>query len=322
MAVQLALNGKIRNIKPDDSYMSRINAILASMGPEYGATIVSGGQEAKNPYAKHKQRRTGSTRHDVDKQGYAHTSDLVLTRNGKSVLPGKDEKLYADFIERAAREFPGIGHYDWGIHVGGGSEAFWGPNKSASSANPDLLAAFQRGRKATPGSTKKAGLDTMLLSSMRGSMDGSNPANASVMEQLLTDAYAQKEKMENPGQRRNREMSEDKAAQRPGSKMTPASLFEGLTPDTSGGNYIPAAADVQVAQGPTSGQLDSNFGGPGGQMLAGVLAAIGGGAAGAAGGKKKRINYERSPNPLFQSEKNRSISNPSVGAILASIMPR
>ena len=41
-------------------------------------------------------------------------------------------------IESAAENFPGIGHYSWGLHVGFGPEAFWVPDTTSQTALPRL----------------------------------------------------------------------------------------------------------------------------------------------------------------------------------------
>ena len=111
--------GKIRDLPVSDEYMGRLQGVLEPLGPGIGAVITSGGQHALGTSTD----RTGSTRHDVDHTGHANTSDLVLTRDGKQVTPIEDPELYAQFLYHAAGEFSGVGHYDWGVHVGGGSEA-------------------------------------------------------------------------------------------------------------------------------------------------------------------------------------------------------
>jgi hypothetical protein len=72
---------------------------------------------------------------------------LVLLRNGRAVLPDDDHALYEKLLENAAASgFPGIGHYSWGVHIGGGTVAAWGPTKSSASLDPKFTAAIARGR--------------------------------------------------------------------------------------------------------------------------------------------------------------------------------
>src|SRR5690606_24684902 len=85
-------------------------------------------------------------RHDVNADGEANTADFVLIKNGKKILPGEDKALYARVLEDlAAAGFTGLGHYSWGIHVGGGSRAYWGPDTKASSVDPVFRDAIMRG---------------------------------------------------------------------------------------------------------------------------------------------------------------------------------
>lgn len=133
---------KIRNKPVSDGFLRSLNTALSATDPRLGARIISGGQPPKGKGG----RRTGSTRHDVDKTGHAHTGDLVLTIDGKDVLPGENKQLYASFLRNAAPFFPGIGHYKWGVHVGSGTTAAWGPTKSRRSLDPVFAAAIRDGR--------------------------------------------------------------------------------------------------------------------------------------------------------------------------------
>jgi len=133
---------KIRNKPVSDGFLRSLDTALSATDPRLGARIISGGQPPKGKGG----RRTGSTRHDVDKSGHAHTGDLVLTIDGKDVLPGEDKQLYASFFRNAAPFFPGIGHYKWGVHVGSGTTAAWGPTKSKRSLDPVFAAAIRDGR--------------------------------------------------------------------------------------------------------------------------------------------------------------------------------
>jgi hypothetical protein len=107
--------------------------------------IVSAGQD---PIGTPGGRRTGSTRHDIDKTTReGATADLVLIKNGRPVLPDDDHALYEKLLENAAAAgFPGIGHYSWGVHIGSGSVAAWGPTKSSASLDPQFAAAIAKGR--------------------------------------------------------------------------------------------------------------------------------------------------------------------------------
>jgi len=136
------LSGKIRDKPTTDAFNANLTSVVRSLGPEYDVQVTSGGQAAKGT----KGKRTGSTRHDVDDTGHAGTADIVLTRNGQSVTPEQDPALYEKFFEQAAPKFSGMGHYAWGVHVGGGTEAFWGPDTTSATADPRFAKAASRGR--------------------------------------------------------------------------------------------------------------------------------------------------------------------------------
>lgn len=136
------LSGKTRSMPLHNDYMAQVSQLVRGLGDGYDVQVTSGGQARKGSGGK----RTGSTRHDVDHTGHSHTADFVLTQNGKPVRPGDNPALYERFFESAAPLFPGMGHYDWGIHVGGGKPAFWGPDTTSQTADPRFAAAYQRGR--------------------------------------------------------------------------------------------------------------------------------------------------------------------------------
>lgn len=115
--------------------MARLSGIVSEMGSDLGIVVTSGGQPSSG------SDRTGSHRHD---DGGA--VDFYLTQGGQRVNPDDNKALYGDFIERSSGDFDGMGHYSWGMHVGGGSEAFWGPDKTAATADPYFVQAFERGR--------------------------------------------------------------------------------------------------------------------------------------------------------------------------------
>lgn len=140
--IEFQTKGKIRNLPLSQDYQTRLQAIVSGIDPTLGIRVVSGGQARKGTPG----RRTGSTRHDVNENGTADTSDFVLTRNGEALLPNDHKDLYAQLIERASPHYAGIGHYPWGVHIGVGNPSFWGPNTKANSADPDLKAAYDRGR--------------------------------------------------------------------------------------------------------------------------------------------------------------------------------
>jgi hypothetical protein len=142
MPIRNLTAGKTRNLPVAQADLDRMYAILQGLDSTLNLDIVSGAQPASGPH------RTGSHRHDVDASGFGHTADIVFSRDGQQLLPSENKALYANYIQAAAPYFPGIGHYDWGIHVGSGNPAFWGPNKSASTADPAFAAAYNAGRGA------------------------------------------------------------------------------------------------------------------------------------------------------------------------------
>lgn len=159
--VVVSTEGKIRDKPVSEDFMGRLRGAVAPLGDDIGVVIVSGGQDtAGTPGGK----RTGSTRHDVDHTGHSHTGDVVLTRNGVPVRPGEDKELYARFFFEAAKVFPGIGHYEWGVHVGGGSVMSWGPDTKARSLDPYFGKAIEAGRAGitdfVPGAAYRAAPST------------------------------------------------------------------------------------------------------------------------------------------------------------------
>jgi hypothetical protein len=135
-----------RHLPLDPGYLANLQRIIESVDPSVDVQITSAGQPRKGSGGK----RTGSTRHDVDERGLGHTSDFVLLRNGRPVRPAEDKDLYSRVIAAAAPSMPGIGHYEWGIHAGGGTPAFWGPDKHGASADPQLAQAYYKGAGREP----------------------------------------------------------------------------------------------------------------------------------------------------------------------------
>jgi len=138
-----ATEGAVRSHPVNPAIMRGISEVAYELGGDIGVVVTSGGQASLGTGGP----RTGSTRHDIDAHGQGGAADIYLTRSGERVRPADDPALYAAFIERGAARFPGIGHYEWGLHVGGGSAAFWGPDTRSASADPAFAAAYQRGRE-------------------------------------------------------------------------------------------------------------------------------------------------------------------------------
>lgn len=130
--------GKTRSQPVQPQVMSQVSTAASAVGPGIGIVITSGGQAAAGEGGP----RTGSTRHD-----HGGAADIILTVNGKRVLPSENKELYAKFFEEAAAAgMTGLGHYSWGIHVGGGSEAAWGPNTKSNTLDPEFAVAIAKGR--------------------------------------------------------------------------------------------------------------------------------------------------------------------------------
>lgn len=193
--VEYDLAGKVRPLPPSKEYVERVMTGLSTVEPGLGMRVTSGGQRAGEG--------TGSHRHDVDAKGEAGTTDFVLTRNGKPVRPADDPKLYARAMEElAAQGFTGIGHYSWGIHVGSGSRAVWGPDRSAASVNPEFARAVQRGWSRA-GDNRRDALDTdprfasiPYEDRVALRMDGQREATAQVNEQVQLAAAQRKQQID------------------------------------------------------------------------------------------------------------------------------
>lgn len=182
MNIEFALDGKVRDKPVADDYLSALDEVLKATDPRLGARIVSAGQAPKGSGGK----RTGSTRHDVDHTGHSHTSDLVLTLDGKEIRPGDDKELYAKFLRNAAPKFPGIGHYDWGVHIGDGSAAMWGPDKTSKSVDPIFAKAISEGRSGTsmPAPTRKKVSDPAVLAKLNGATKRKKVTDPNVLAKL------------------------------------------------------------------------------------------------------------------------------------------
>lgn len=136
------LGGKIRDLPISREYIERVVPAVKAIDPSLTVVITSGGQAQAGSGGP----RTGSTRHDVGHSGESGTADIALERNGKAILPAQDKELYAKVLEElAATGFTGLGHYSWGIHVGGGKKAAWGPDKTGQTLDPVFGRAIQNG---------------------------------------------------------------------------------------------------------------------------------------------------------------------------------
>ncbi len=128
---------KIRNLPITDTVRNQIATAAAATSPELQVAIVSGGQ---NPLGVGTPR-TGSTRHDA-----GNAADVTLVLDGKKITPDSHPEIYERFLENAAAAgATGIGHYSWGVHIGGGKRAAWGPNTRSNTLDPTFGAAIERG---------------------------------------------------------------------------------------------------------------------------------------------------------------------------------
>jgi hypothetical protein len=101
----------------------------------------------KDYYIDGKLVRTGSERHD-----HGGSVDITLTVNGRAVRPAEDPDLYATYLKFAvASGADGVGHYEWGVHVGGGGKAAWGPDGTSKTLDPRFAKAIAAGRKIGSG---------------------------------------------------------------------------------------------------------------------------------------------------------------------------
>lgn len=160
--IEYQLEGKTRSKPVSREYVERVVPVIQAIDPTLTVRVTSGGQEGASGNHPFLGKRVGSHRHDVDSKGESGTSDFVLVRGGKPVLPSEDKALYVRVAEElAAQGFTGIGHYKWGLHVGGGKRAAWGPSTTSADLDPDFKRAIERGWAR--GSDRKAdALDTDL----------------------------------------------------------------------------------------------------------------------------------------------------------------
>lgn len=129
--------GKIRDKPVQGWVFDGMARAAAATDPRIAIKIVSGGQDGAGEGGK----RTGSTRHD-----HGHAADIVLVVDGKPVRPSENKELYATFLRNAAAAgMTGLGHYEWGIHVGGGPKAAWGPDKTSNTLDPTFAKAINEG---------------------------------------------------------------------------------------------------------------------------------------------------------------------------------
>lgn len=199
MAIRNLTQGKIRSLPVARSDIDRMYAILQRLDPSLSLDIVSGAQPASGP------NRTGSHRHDVDASGVGHTADIVFSRDGQQLMPNQNRDLYRNYIQAAASQFPGMGHYDWGIHVGGGAPAFWGPDRTSATADPAFQAAYNQGRGMAPPSGQPAAFQPALADIVAPTPVATTPFQGNPMASIGLGFIQRAE------ERREREAEEEQA---------------------------------------------------------------------------------------------------------------
>lgn len=132
----------IRDEPLADNYVDKLKAAVRSVDPSISVYTTSAGQPATGG------DRIGTTRHDVDVYGMGNTADIKLVKDGRFLSPINDREIYKEVLKNAAAlGFPGIGVYDTIVHIGGGTEAAWGPDKRSASLPPDYAQAINEGRQ-------------------------------------------------------------------------------------------------------------------------------------------------------------------------------
>ena len=160
--LKYSMHGK-RQLPLTKEYVKNTLGTLQAIDPSLGMNIVSGAQrqiDRSQPHSRRfinpktgKKDRTGGTRHDEKGHGEGGTADFRITMNGRDIRPGENKALYGKAIKELAKIYPGMGHYSWGIHVGGGSSTFWGPNTHGHTnkefnGDPFFLSMWKAGRSA------------------------------------------------------------------------------------------------------------------------------------------------------------------------------
>jgi conjugal transfer mating pair stabilization protein TraG len=130
----------IRDEPPAPAIMKDLDLAVDRMGEDYGFVVTSAAQPSDGVEGVD---RIGKIRHDHE----VGAVDGYLTRKGQRLYPSQDPEAYEELIGYAAQSFTGIGHYSWGVHIGNGTPAFWGPDTTSATADPNFKAAYEQGRK-------------------------------------------------------------------------------------------------------------------------------------------------------------------------------
>lgn len=248
-----ATGGKIRDLPITETVQNQLSTAVTATDPSLGVMLVSGGQvdadTARNDAiekleaagveptedaiaAEVEKVRTGSERHDHGEAG-----DIVLTRNGEPITPAEDPELYARFLQNAAASgFTGIGHYDWGVHVGGGdTPMMWGPDTKRASVDPVFGEAIRMGW-ANPIDTQ-GGVEAVSVSDTMS--DKAINAIDSEMRSQISFANTQADRLD------REEQAEIVARQDLNSFDLSNRLYAGGLPDADG-NIIPRLTRADV----------------------------------------------------------------------------
>lgn len=237
-----ATGGKIRDLPITETVQNQLSTAVTATDPSLGVMLVSGGQvdaaTARNDAIEKLEAagvepteeaiavevekvRTGSERHDHGEAG-----DIVLTRNGEPVTPLEDPELYARFLQNAAASgFTGIGHYDWGVHVGGGDQPMmWGPDTKRASVDPVFGEAIRMGW-ANPIDTQ-GGVESVSVSDTMS--DKAINAIDSEMRSQISFANTQADRLD------REEQAEIVANQATSAFLLSTQLYAGGTTDENG----------------------------------------------------------------------------------------
>lgn len=103
-------------------------------------------------------RRVGSTRHDVDCDGYGYAVNFFLQRDGERLTPRAAPDVYAAVVEAMSPNWPGLGVYGDFIHISGNplfGPGTWGFNERGVDNVPSwAIEAYNRGRQTAKASNE------------------------------------------------------------------------------------------------------------------------------------------------------------------------
>ena len=175
--------GTTRDHPLDDEYVAKL-ATAVSKIPGLTAEYFSAGQDADCNGSDVAGSCVGSTRHNVEEDGYGRTADVKLYLNGELLLPGNPEhkEVIAEFISTAV----GLGIDEVGIDARSGNSmihlgynntpAAWGYGPDGSGKNIYLDEVYRdaynegtRTQYAGPLITEDGGVHLITTTSTQGS---------------------------------------------------------------------------------------------------------------------------------------------------------